>query len=168
MDVSTWRPMTLGDLEGVLTLADVAFPDHFEEPARFEERLRLSSTTCFTLIAPHGDIEGYLIAYPWTYGSAPPLNGPIGAIPENADVLYIHDLALLPVARGKGYTRAILDHLVEAVPLAGWQAVALVAVNQSVPFWERNDFEVLAIPSMSTKLASYGDDACYMVRGLKR
>lgn len=168
MYVSTWRPMTLEDLEGVLALADVAFPDHFEEPVRFEERLRLSPSTCFTLIASHGDIEGYLIAYPWTHGSAPPLNGPIGEIPENADVLYIHDLALLPVARGKGVTRAILDHLVEAVPLAGWRGLALVAVNQSVPFWERNGFEVIEVPSMGAKLASYGDDARYMVRGIKR
>jgi hypothetical protein len=41
-----------------------------------------------------------------------------------------------------------------------------VAVNDASTFWARNGFEVQNPPGMAEKLASYGDDARYMVRPL--
>jgi len=41
-----------------------------------------------------------------------------------------------------------------------------VAVNDAAPFWERHGFVVIDPPGMADKLASYGADACYMIRRL--
>lgn len=159
-----WRPMVPCDLDGVVAVARIAFPDHFEDYACFAERLTLYPQGCFVLDA--GQVAGYLIAYPWRSGSAPPLNTVIGALPEGADVLYLHDLALHPDARGQGVTSLIVERLADRARADGWPAIALVAVNDATAFWERMGFRVVADPAMAAKLASYGADARSMVRGL--
>lgn len=158
-----WRKMDAADLGDVVRVARLAFPDHFEAPACFAERFALYPRGCFTLAAA-GEVVGYLIAYPWTAGSAPPLNSLIQALPEAATVLYLHDLALHPAARGSGHTAPVVETLVRQAREDGWDTIALVAVNQATGFWEKLGFAVVSEPAMSSKLASYGADAAYMTR----
>lgn len=162
----TWRPMTPGDLDGVVAVAQLSFPDHPEERACFANRLELHPEGCFVLAAEDGPVMGYLVAYPWKLNAAPALNVLIDAIPAEAEVVYLHDLALHPDTRGGGHTRPVVERLAEQAKAAGWPAVALVAVNDASTFWARNGFEVQNPPGMAEKLASYGDDARYMVRPL--
>lgn len=160
-----WRPMTEGDLDGVVAVARVAFPNHPEDRPCFAERLALNPSGCFVL-ADDEAVKGYLVAYPWTPDSAPALNALIGAIPADAAVLYLHDLALHPDARGGGHARPIVERLAAQARADGWPAVALVAVNDAAPFWSRLGFEVRRSDALAAKLAGYGDDARYMVRPL--
>jgi ribosomal protein S18 acetylase RimI-like enzyme len=155
-----WRQMAADDLDGVVAVARVAFPDHPEDRACFAERLALSPSLSFVL-AEGEDIAGYLIAYPWPLGRIPPLNALLGALPEARDALYLHDLALRPDARGGGHTRAILDTLFAR---AGDRPIALVSVNESAAFWRAQGFAAHESPDLAVKLASYGPDARYMVR----
>src|SRR5690606_16872491 len=103
---------------------------------------------------------------PWGSGAAPALNCRIDAIPSDADVLYLHDLALHPDARGGGWSRPIIARLAEDARAAGWGAIALVAVNQAASFWEGHGFTGLEAPDLAEKLAGYGPDARYMARAL--
>lgn len=160
-----WRPMTAADLDGVVEVAGLSFPDHPEDRACFENRLALNPGGCFVLAGDEG-VRGYLVAYPWRRGAAPALNALIAAIPDDAAVVYLHDLALHPDARGGGWTRAIIERLADQARTAGWRELALVAVNDAVDFWRRNGFAVESPPGMAAKLASYGADARYMVRPL--
>jgi len=157
--------MTAADLDGVVEVARLSFPDHPEDWACFENRLTLNPGGCFVLAGDEG-VRGYLVAYPWRRGAAPALNALIEAIPDDATVVYLHDLALHPDARGCGHTRQIVEQLADQVRAAGWSELALVAVNDAVAFWNRNGFEVESPPGMTAKLASYGADARYMVRPL--
>ena len=161
-----WRPMTPDDIDGVVTVARLSFPDHFEARACFAERQALAPEGCFVLSDEAGSVMGYLMAYPWRRNSAPPLDSLIGAIPQDAEVVYLHDLAVHPDTRGGGYTRAIVERLAEQAKAAGWREIALVAVNEATAFWARNGFVVQNPPGMAEKLASYGDDARYMIRAL--
>ena len=161
-----WRPMTPADIDGVVAVARLSFPDHFEARECFAERQALAAEGCFVLSDEAGSVRGYLMAYPWRRNSAPPLDSLIGAIPEEADVVYLHDLALHPETRGGGYTRLIVERLAEQAKAAGWREIALVAVNEATAFWERNGFGVQNPPGMVEKLASYGADARYMIRAL--
>jgi len=161
-----WRAMTPDDLDGVVAVAQLSFPDHPEERACFANRLELYPQGCFVLAAPDGAIMGYLVAYPWKVNAAPALNVLIDAIPTDAEVVYLHDLALHPDTRGGGHTRPIIERLADQARADGWPSVALVAVNDASSFWSRNRFEVQNPPGMAAKLASYGDDARYMVRPL--
>ena len=159
-----WRPMRAADLDAVLALADRLFPDHYEAPERFGERLRLSPATCFVLEGEKGAL-GYLVSYPQCRGVIPPLDGALGALPGDADMLYIHDLAIATEAAGQGAARAIVETLAARAREAGHRGLALVAVNHSTPFWERQGFLPVAPDAAGqAKLQGYGDDACYMVR----
>ena len=162
----SWRPMTAVDLDAVARIAVVAFPDHFEGRPCFENRLSLNPSGCFVLATGAGEPQGYLVAYPWHPDSAPALNAPISAIPADAAVMYLHDLALLPAVRGGGWSRPVVERLADDARAAGWTRLALVAVNDATAFWARHGFAAVEAAGLATKLASYGPDARYMVRPL--
>ena len=157
--------MPAADLDGVTRIAAVAFPDHFEDRACFANRLALHPQGC-RVLADETGLSGYLVAYPWRRGRIPPLNSLIDALPEDADLIYLHDLALLPATRGAGHARVAIDALATEATGAGWPALALVAVNDAEAFWARHGFVTEPAPDLRAKLASYGHDARYMVRRL--
>ncbi|GAA0642635.1 GNAT family N-acetyltransferase [Brevundimonas lenta] len=158
--------MTPADLDAVADIAVIGFPEHFEGRDCFENRLALNAPGCFVLAGADDRPLGYLVAYPWSAGSAPALNTLIEAIPDDAAVMYLHDLAIHPDARGSGASKPIVEALADQARAAGWPALALVAVNDAVRFWEGHGFTVSDAPGMSAKLASYGPDARYMIRPL--
>tara|TARA_R110002124_G_scaffold10310_4_gene51590 strand:+ start:2699 stop:3181 length:483 start_codon:yes stop_codon:yes gene_type:complete len=159
--------MTAADLDAVARIAVIAFPDHFEGRPCFENRLTLNPSGCFVLAAGEGEPQGYLVAYPWRADSAPALNTPIAAIPADAAVIYLHDLALMPGVRGGGWSRPIIERIADDARTAGWPVLALVAVNEAAPFWERHGFIIVEVQGMAAKLAGYGPGARYMSRRLE-
>ena len=166
MSEYSWRPMRADDVDGVVAVAASAFPDHFEARACFAERVALFPQACFVL-ASDDDVKGYLIAYPWPLGAIPPLDSLLGTLPEARDVWYLHDLALHPEMRGQGHARPIVERLASEAGAAGVTKIALVSVNDSVPFWSSMGFApVTGDPAIARKLESYGDDSTYMVRQL--
>jgi ribosomal protein S18 acetylase RimI-like enzyme len=158
-----WRPMQAGDLDRVAEIAAIGFPDHFEGRDCFANRLDLYPAGCLVL---QGDerIDGYLVAYPWRADAAPALNTLIGAIPEDAGLLYLHDLALDPEVRGQGWSRPAIGAVLALARRTGRTCVALVAVNDAAAFWQGHGFEVRDAAAMAAKLASYGPQARYMTR----
>ncbi|WP_292024496.1 MULTISPECIES: GNAT family N-acetyltransferase [unclassified Brevundimonas] len=161
-----WRPMRPDDIPAVVDVARLSFPDHFEDRACFENRLALYPRGCFVLADADGPARGYLIAYPWKAESAPPLNTVIEGLPTDPTLIYLHDLALHPEARGGGVTGAIVERLADQAKEDGWPMIALVAVNDAVGFWSRRGFVEQPADAMAAKLASYGSDARYMLRPL--
>jgi GNAT superfamily N-acetyltransferase len=158
--------MTGADLDGVVEVARVSFPDHPEDRACFAERLALHADGCLALAADGGPVEGYIVAYPWKGRAAPALNSLIGALPQDPDRVYLHDLALGPRARGGGRTRAAVQRIADHARALGLPLIGLVAVNDAVRFWEGQGFTVVDAPDIRAKLASYGPDARCMERVL--
>ena len=161
----TWRPMTPDDLDEVVEIAAIAFPDHFEDRACFANRLEVWPEGCLVLDDPEG-VAGYLFAYPWTADSAPALNSVIPAIPPDADVLYLHDLALHPRVRGQGASRTAMARVLEQAQAGGWTTVALIAVNDATAFWQGHGFALRETPGLAEKLIGYGPGARYMTRAV--
>ncbi len=160
-----WHSMGPDDLDGVCSVAAVAFPDHFEDRDCFADRLALYPQGC-RVLKDARLVFGYLITYPARRGSIPPLNSRMSALPLDAEVLYLHDLALKPEARGGGHARAAIEALISQATADGWPAIALVAVNAAEGFWARYGFVVDLSPELQTKLVSYGADARAMIRPL--
>ena len=160
-----WRPMTEADLDAVAAIAVLAFPDHFEGRDCFANRLDLYSRGCFVL-AEGSSVKGYLIAYPWRSESAPPLNTLIEAIPDEAAILYLHDLALHPRVRGQGASRTAMARVLEQAQAGGWTTVALIAVNDATAFWQGHGFALRETPGLAEKLIGYGPGARYMTRAV--
>lgn len=160
-----WRAMTTADLPEIKAVAAAVHPDYPEDEAVFAERAALYPAGCHALADGEG-VAGYVLSHPWRQGEFPALNVLLGEIPADASVYYIHDLALLPRARGSGAASDIVSRLTGHARAAGFATMALVAVSRSAGFWQRHGFRVTHDASLDRKLASYDDAARYMTREL--
>ncbi|KRE17856.1 hypothetical protein ASE63_01275 [Bosea sp. Root381] len=167
MSETTWRPMTAVDLHAVLAVAGLVHPAYPEDEAVFAERLALAPEGCHVLVDEEGLLLGYLVSHPWPAGAVPALNALLGGIPAGTGNWYIHDLALLPEARGSGAAGRIIAQVAGLARQAGCTGLALVAVNDSAEFWLRHRFRLVDDPALAAKLASYDDAARYMRRDLQ-
>ena len=152
--------MREADLPAVSAIAAAVHPGHPESDAVFAERLRLFPPGCLVLEAA-GEPAGYAIAHPWWRARAVPLDTLLGRLPGHAEVLYLHDLALRPVARGLGAAGAGVQHL---AGLAGPLPMALVAIGGTEGFWRRQGFTPVDEPALEAVLRGYDPGALYMER----
>lgn len=168
LERGSWRPATEADLAAVVAIADrvhVAYP---EDADAIAERLRLYPDGC-ALLEIDGKPLAYTLTHPWRYAEPPALNARLGALPAaEPTTYYIHDVALLPEARGSGAASAIVKAIIAQAEALGTPNLSLVAVNQSVPFWSRFGFGVTHEPSLAAKLLTYDADARFMVLELGR
>lgn len=156
-----WRPMRTADLAAVSRAAAEIHPGYPEADAVFAERLELCPEGC-RVLDDDGALAGYALTHPWRYGSPPKLDTLLGAIPADADTWYLHDVALLPAARGRGASAAIVELVVACARARGLASLSLVAVNDSRPIWEARGFAVAA--DAAPDLSSYGGVAWFMSR----
>lgn len=160
-----WRTMSALDLAAVEAIADVVHKDFYETPAVLAERRRLYPNGAHLLEINERPV-GYVLSHPWKHGSIPALNALLDALPPDADTYYIHDLALLPVARRVGAARYVTAALERHAVARDFATLSLVAVNGSEPFWVKQGFAPLDLPELSGKLLSYEPSARYMEKTL--
>lgn len=158
-----WRGLTALDLPDVEAIAAKVHPDFPEDLAIFAERQRLYPEGA-RLLELDGIPSGYIFSHPWPYKALPELNALLGAIPDDADTYYLHDLALLPAARGTGAAAMIVGDILRHARAVGLSSASLVAVNGSLPFWYKHGFRALKAPELEEKLGSYEAKARYMVK----
>lgn len=156
-----WRPMTTADIAAAHALSEIVHPGFPEHRAVFAERLALYPAGCFVLPSDEG-LAGYALSHPYVKDTAPALNTLLGALPENCDTYYIHDVALLPNARQTGAGARIVALLKAQARKASFDNLSLVAVNDSAPFWTRHGFVAREVAGIRGKLESYGEGAVYM------
>jgi ribosomal protein S18 acetylase RimI-like enzyme len=166
MTLLRWRAMTTADLADVQSIADRVHISYPERPAVFAERLRLHPHGCFVLVDDAVNaVVGYTVSHPWD-GAPPALDTLLGPLPQTPTTFYIHDIALLPPARGHGAVADIIERIVEDARRQRLASVGLVAVGGTAPLWCHLGFQARQDVAIAAKLASYGDDATYMVRPL--
>lgn len=160
---ASWRAMGVADLDSVLAIAEVVHPDYPEDRAVFAERLALFPDGC--RIAVRGNsVVGYAVMHPDQLGAPVPLDSLLGSLPEAADCLYLHDVALLPAAQRTGLGTAALDRAHALAAARGIARLALTATPSARGYWERLGFS----PSdaggekLAARLASYGEGLVYM------
>jgi ribosomal protein S18 acetylase RimI-like enzyme len=165
-----WRPMVAADLPGVLAVADSVHPTFPEDGVVFEERLRLYPIGCLAFSSGE-DILGYAVSHPWRAYDPPALNAQLGELPRQPETYYIHDVALLPELRGTGAAALVVALLLARAQKEVLPSVSLVAVNNSVGFWERHGFlnvasQKIVNATLARKLRGYDEAAAFMVRQL--
>ncbi|HQZ12307.1 MAG TPA: GNAT family N-acetyltransferase [Devosia sp.] len=161
----TWRAMTAYDLGAVEDIAGTVHPGFYEAPEILAERQSLYRNGCYLLEIGEKP-AGYVLSHPWR-DTPPALNTPLGELPADASTYYLHDLALLPVARRVGAAGRIVEALIKHATAQGFASMTLIAVNGSQSFWERHGFAVADRPELGAKLESYEPSAKLMVRPLK-
>lgn len=156
--------MQAGHLPGVLRVQAIAYRDIVPESDRVMIRKwELAPDCCFVCLAD-GEVHGYVLAHPWHADRVPELHGYLEQLPEAAESFYLHDLALHPALRGKRLASALFDAARQAALRRRFRRSHLIAVQHSVPFWQKQGYWVWPVQQLRTpeKLASYGTEATLM------
>ena len=130
--------MGQGDVDAAAAISDRVHGAYTEKPDIYAERLRLYPAGCF-LLERDGEALGYLVTHPWAGDRPPALDQLIGVLPDTPDRYYLHDLALLPEARGTGAAAAAVDltvtqarvELEDVLPCAGCERNLVVYYHVS-------------------------------------
>jgi GNAT superfamily N-acetyltransferase len=158
-----WAPAAHADLAEIGAIAARIHPELPERPEVFEERWRLFPAGCQVLADRSGRIAGYGLSYPWKLRAIPPLDAFIGRLPSDADCLYVHDVAVLPEARGQRAAHRYVQWARGAATALHIPSLACVSVYGTYTLWERFGFSTVASPAIENHLGSYGGTARYMV-----
>lgn len=159
--MSFWRSMRPADIPVVAAMSDAVHGAYTEHASIYAERLQLYPAGCW-MLERAGVALGYLISHPWQGDQPPALNVPIRAIPVDADRYYIHDLALLPEARGIGAAAYAVQLVFDQASRAGFAVITLTAVNGADAFWRKQGF----VPV--NKEAGYGEGSIAMERPISK
>lgn len=165
MSSPSWRPMQTQDLPTVTAISARVHGRYAESLEVYAERLRLFPAGCFTCVSAE-TVVGFLVFHPWQAGSPPALGEFLGGLPVQPGVIYLHDIALLPEARGSGAGAQALDLVDAEARRCGLRDIALVAVNGAESYWQMRGFRASPVPPPGQE--SYGSDAHYMARTLSQ
>lgn len=164
---TNWRQMYPADIPAILAIQEEAYPWHKEDRAVFEDRLALYPQGCLALELG-GELVGYILSHPWNADDPPPLDSKLGKLPDRPGTYYLHDLALLKSAYGKGHGARVVRHLAETAGAMDYPSMSLIAVNQSSAFWQKHGFAPRPLAGLIPKLKSYGEGAVFMTCPLKK
>jgi len=156
--------MMVSDLAAVERIAGIVHPLYPESEEVPAERLALFPAGCMIAWSARDEVLGYAVTHPGRLGRPPALDSRLGELPADADCLYLHDVALLPEARGLGFGESLVDLLRALTARFGFKVMALTAVNHSTSYWRSRGFSDYSGDGvLAAKLASYGGDAVYMI-----
>lgn len=163
---NTLRLMTESDLPAVMAIQASSYPQRYIEGlATFRSKLKLNPTGCWVACLDQA-VRGYLVTVHSDEHHFPSLNVDAVVAPEHPSMLFIHDLALMPDARGQGLSERLLLCALEHARSCALNTIALVAVQGTERFWTRQGFQTCTPrhPVMQQRLASFGADALFMMR----
>ena len=158
------RALGVDDVDALLRIQEHCYGADFAEPREvFVRRLRTAGH-CSWAAEQGGELVAYLAAYWSRPGSITPLNGDFAEY-DDASVLYLHDMAVSSAATGHGLARRMVDAAKTQARQRGIERTALVSVQGSQAYWERQGYVVsnVKIAAQQQHLTSYGVGALYMV-----
>jgi ribosomal protein S18 acetylase RimI-like enzyme len=164
------RALNAHDVDSLLHVQTICYGDAFlESRAVFAQRLACAHHCSVGVVhAGESALKAYLAAYWSNPGKITPLDGHFTAPQAGEQVLYLHDMSVLPELAGQGVARHLVQHLMDAARQRGLQQAALVSVQGSQAYWERQGFSVCPVldAQQSTHLQTYGEGALYMTATL--
>ncbi|MCQ9616074.1 GNAT family N-acetyltransferase [Paenalcaligenes niemegkensis] len=161
------RPMVAADIEAILAIqADAYFGEEQEEETVISVRLDTAPDTAWVAQAGQG-LQAYLVTYPSRLGALTAL-GENFQCAADPDCLYLHDLAVLSAAKGTGMGLALINKAIRYAEDQGYPFSALISVQNSVGFWQRQGYSVVEklSPQQQARLATYTGPAYYMSKRL--
>lgn len=163
--------MTPADLDAVLALQQRCYGVSFlERREAFAAKLVVTEGLgCCWLVRRDGEPLAYAVSLPVCEATLPALDAPRCERPAHPTLLYLHDMAVAPEARSLGVAAQLLARLADSARALGLLRIGLVAVQGSVPYWQRQGFvEPGALSdALRIKLASFGADARFLTQSCK-
>ncbi|MDP5008707.1 MAG: GNAT family N-acetyltransferase [Glaciimonas sp.] len=128
--MKTIRLITAADISAVMQIQATAYPIAYQESAEvFLARVQAAPLSCW-ILEQDNLASAYLFSYLSKKGRITSLNTSF-TITEDADCLYLHDLAVSPQLRGQGAGDALIANAFNYVYDKKLAWSALVSVQQS-------------------------------------
>ncbi len=169
---SSVRVLHPHDLLAVHALQSQSYPLGYQEPVEaFAAKLDASPETAWGVDHParSGLLLGYLFCLPIRGLQWPALHAAQCLPAQHPDGLYLHDLCLHPDARGQGLGYALVHQARQWALEQGLAALRLIAVQGSVPYWQKQGFSRVpdsVLLQHAADLSSFGAQACAMAMPL--
>ena len=164
------RGLNARDVDCLLHVQTICYGDELLESREvFAQRLTAPHHCSVGVVhASDHTLKAYLAAYWSNLGKITPLDGHFTVPTANDPVLYLHDMSVLPELAGQGVARYLVQHLMHHARQRGLRQAALVSVQGSQTYWERQGFSVSPVldAQQSMHLETYGDGALYMTAAL--
>ncbi|MFN3302714.1 MAG: GNAT family N-acetyltransferase [Roseateles sp.] len=175
MDRAQLHAMTPADLDAVLALQQRCYGVGFLECREaFAAKLAVTEGLGCCWMARRPASEGgqplaYAVSLPACEATLPALDAPHCERSASPTLLYLHDMAVAPEARSLGLASRLLARLADSARALGLPRMGLVAVQGSVPYWQRQGFaEPAALgDAVRAKLASFGPEARFLFQSLR-
>lgn len=165
------RLINKSDLSAVVAIQDSCYGDElFEDASLIQRRLASQPDSCWLAENHSKEVLAYLFSYPARDKQVAALGSEFPRYTE-AELLYLHDMAVGQNARSLGLASRLLGYAEQHAVELGFSRLALVAVQGSVPYWQKHGFVVvnLSDAEAAKALASYsGQNAMYMQKSLAR
>ena len=164
------RPLDASDVSSLLHVQTVCYGNAFLESADVFARRLAAPHHCSIGVVRQGDpaLLAYLVAYWSNPGKVTPLDGDFAAPAMGEQILYLHDMSVLPSLSGQGIAKHLVQQLLHTARAKGLRQAALVSVQNSQAYWERQGFSVAPVldAQQSKNLQTYGEGALYMTMAL--
>lgn len=160
-----WRLASLSDLKDIYKISCQIHPDLPESQEVIVNKLEFFPEGCW-LLSSEDALFGYALSHPWRLFNIPQLNKKLSTPMAIPDCLYLHDLALLKIARGKGAAKQLVERLTGIAYSRKLSFLALTSVYDTPPIWQRLGFKIMNHEISSMGLKSYGHSAKYMIKSL--
>ena len=163
------RTITTDDICSIHAIQSRCYPTSLQESVQtLRSKCDVSPLSCW-LVENNSCIQAYLITHPWLKETLPAFNQSLQALPTQADVLFLHDLAIDPSARNQGIARTLLRHAFLWAISQNLRKATLIAVQGTQRFWQHHGFmkNEHCSPALRNKLISYGADAECLAYDLK-
>ena len=158
-------PLLESDIDEVDRIAREIHPNLPERKDVFAEKAKLFPRGCYKLVF-EDRTAGYAISHPWKLFSIPPLDDFLEALPHSPDCIYIHDVAVLPEARGHNVAGEFVSVISQVAREMHILHLSCVSVYGTDVLWARFGFRVVYEDEIAEKLVSYGESAKYMIAAL--
>jgi len=159
---SVWLPLSPSDFDAVDGIAQAIHVEIYERTEVLFDKAGHFPQGCRKLVLD-GVMLGYAITHPWFINEIPQIDAFLPKRDEPPDCIFVHDVAVLPEARGSNAAGSFLALLRPLAQARGLRFFACVSVYGTDRLWSRFGFTLITRPEIDAKLTSYGPTAKYMV-----
>jgi len=153
------RHIQENDWAAIIAIENAAYTDIAPESMEtLRSRVLLSPETCFVAVNDDDEVLGCCFAHRWIPNAAPALHEVLQALPESKN-LYLHDLAVAPLAQGTGVAGLLCRELLARAGQKRFLSITLVSVQNSSGFWKK--FGFVEVPAVKPS-PSYLENAVFM------
>lgn len=156
--------MKFEHLVDVNLIANSIHIDYYENEGVFYERLYLYPNGCFVLM-DNNHVQGYVISHPW-HLIPPELNSYLKSIPKSPKTYFIHDIAIVPDARGKKTIHQVMELIEKNIVGTGINNLSLVSIKNTSEIWIKFGFKIINDDIYKPYIGSYNDGAHFMMKSI--